>query len=131
MSVDLKYLLFSTVLCLVQVLITALGAISQVGLLALIGNREGFPELTGWAGRARRAHLNILENLVPFAALVLIAAVAGKANAMTALGATIFFWARLAYVPVYVAGILWLRTVVWFVSVIGMVLIAYALLKAI
>ena len=51
--------------------------------------------LTGFAGRAERAHLNMIENMVLFTALVLIAAVAGKANAMTAMGALIFFWARL------------------------------------
>jgi len=59
--------------------------------------------------------------------LVLIAAVAGKANANTALGATIFFWARLVYAVVYLAGVPWLRTVVWFVSVVGMVMIAVQL----
>ena len=68
--------------------------------------------------------------LMLFAALVLIAAVAGKANAMTAMGAAIFFWGRVAYAVIYVAGIAWLRTAAWFVSVIGMVLIAIELLKA-
>ncbi len=130
MSPDLKYLLFSTLLCFVQVLIAATGANQAVGLNTLAGNREGLPELKGWAGRAKRAHLNMIENLVLFAALVLIAAAAGKANAMTAMGAMIFFWARLAYAVIYVAGIAWLRTVAWFVSVIGMVLIAVELLKA-
>ena len=66
-----------------------------------------------------------------FAALVLIAAAAGKANAMTAMGAMIFFWGRVAYAVIYIAGIAWLRTLAWFVSVIGMALIAIELLKAI
>ena len=72
----------------------------------------------------------MVENMVLFAALVLIAAVAGKANAMTAMGAAIFFWGRVAYAVIYIAGIAWLRTAAWFVSVIGMVLIAIELLKA-
>ena len=59
---------------------------------------------TGFAGRARRAHLNMIENMVLFTALVLVAAVAGKANATTAMGAMIFFWARLAYAVIYLAG---------------------------
>ena len=130
MSPDLKYLLFSSLLCFVQMLIAATGANQAVGLPTLAGNREGLPELTGWAGRARRAHLNMIENLVLFAALVLVATAAGKANAMTAMGAMIFFWARVAYAVIYVAGIAWLRTVAWFLSVIGMVLIAIELLKA-
>ena len=127
MSMDLKYLLFSTVLCFVQVLISAAMANQQVGLLTLAGNRAAVPEFTGIAGRARRAHLNMLENLVLFAALVLIAAVAGKANATTALGAAIFFWARLAYAGIYLAGLPWLRTIAWGVSVVGMIMIAVQL----
>jgi len=59
---------------------------------------------------------------------VLVAAVAGKANAMTAMGALIFFWARLAYAAIYLLGIPWLRTLAWFVSVIGMVIIAWQLI---
>ena len=128
MTPDLKYLLFSVILTFVQLLIAAALANQAVGLPTLAGNREGLGELPGMAGRAKRAHLNMVENMVLFTALVLIAAVAGKANAMTAMGATIFFWARLVYAGIYVAGISWVRTVAWFVSVIGMVLIALQLL---
>jgi uncharacterized MAPEG superfamily protein len=85
-------------------------------------------DLTGFAGRARRAHLNMIENMVLFTALVLVAAVAGKANAMTAMGALIFFWARLIYAVIYLLGIPWLRTLAWVVSVIGMVMIAWQLI---
>ena len=127
MSPDLKYLLFSVILTAVQVLIAAAAANQVVGLSRLAGNREGLPEMTGFAGRAKRAHLNMLENMVLFTALVLIAAVANKANATTALGALIFFWARLAYAVIYLLGIPWLRTVAWAVSVIGMIMIAWQL----
>ena len=127
MSMDLKYLLFSTVLCFVQVLIAAATANQQVGLLTLAGNREIMPEFKGITGRAKRAHLNMIENLVLFAILVLIATVAGKANATTALGAAIFFWARLAYAGIYLAGLPWLRTAAWGVSVVGMIMIAVQL----
>jgi len=128
MSLDLKYLLFSVLLTFVQVLIAAAAANKTVGLTTLAGNREGMGELAGFAGRARRAHLNMIENMVLFTALVLVAAVAGKANAMTAMGALIFFWARLAYAVIYLIGIPWLRTLAWFVSVIGMVIIALQLI---
>ena len=128
MSPDLKYLLFSVILTFVQVVISAALANQVVGLPTLAGNREGLGELPGMAGRAKRAHLNMIENLVLFAALVLIAAVGGKANAMTAMGAMIFFWARLGYAIVYLIGIPWLRTVLWFASVIGMAIIAWQLL---
>lgn len=123
MSAELSLLVWSVVLMFAQMLVAATGANLQVGLPALAGNREDLPAYTSWAGRAKRAHLNMLENLVLFAALVLVAHVAGKTNAMTVLGAQLFFWGRLAYALIYVAGIPWLRTAVWFVSVIGMILI--------
>jgi uncharacterized MAPEG superfamily protein len=120
--------LYSVLLCFVQVVVAASGANTQVGLPALAGNREGLVEMKGWAGRARRAHLNMVENLVLFAALVLIVAVANKANATTATGAMIFFWARIAYVVIYLIGIPWLRTLAWVVSVVGMAMIVSVLL---
>jgi uncharacterized MAPEG superfamily protein len=128
MSPDLKLLVWSTALTLVQMVVAAFGAMTQVGLPRLAGNREGLPEFAGWAGRAYRAHRNMLESLVLFAALVLVAQVTGKANATTALGAQLFFWARLVYAPVYIAGIPWLRTGVWFVSIVGLILIFLQLL---
>jgi uncharacterized MAPEG superfamily protein len=128
MTPDLKYLLFSVILTFVQVLIAAATANQQVGLPALAGNREGLPAFSGIAGRARRAHINMLENMVLFIALVVIAAAAGKANALTAMGAMIFFWGRLAYAIVYLIGVPWLRTAVWFVSVIGLGMIASQLI---
>lgn len=123
MRPELTLLLWSLVLAFAQALIAVQGALMQVGLPTLAGNREGMPEITGWAGRAARAHRNLLENLVLFAALVLVAVAAGKTNAMTLLGAQIFFWARVVYAGVYIAGVPWLRTGVWTVSVIGLILI--------
>jgi uncharacterized MAPEG superfamily protein len=127
MSMDLKYLLFSVILTFVQVLIATASANQAIGLPKLAGNREGLGELTGFAGRARRAHLNMIENMVLFTALVLIAAVAGKANATTAMGALIFFWARLVHAVIYLLGIPYLRTLAWAVAVIGMIMIAVQL----
>jgi uncharacterized MAPEG superfamily protein len=122
MSLDLKFLVWTVALTLAQSLIAVVGAMMRVGLPALAGNRENLPPLTGWADRAARAHRNMLESLVLFTALVLVAQVRGKANAMTALGSEIFFWARL-YAPVFLIGIPWARTGVWGVSVVGLILI--------
>jgi uncharacterized MAPEG superfamily protein len=127
MSPDLKYLLFSTVLTFVQVLLAATFANFAIGLPALAGNRDGVGELPGIAGRAKRAHLNMIENMILFIPLVLITVAANKADATTAMGAMIFFWARVAYAIIYVAGIPWLRTVAWLVSVVGMIMIALRL----
>jgi uncharacterized MAPEG superfamily protein len=114
-------------LTFVQMLVAVMGATLQVGLPNLAGNREGLAPCTGWAGRAARAHHNMLESLVLFAALVLVAVVAGKTNSTTLLGAQLFVWARLAYAVIYVAGVPWLRTAVWLVSVIGLALIFFQL----
>ena len=70
----------------------------------------------------------MLENLVLFAALVLICVITNKTNATTLLGAQLFFWARLAYAVIYVAGITYLRTLAWLVSIIGLVMIFLQLL---
>ena len=56
------------------------------------------------------------------------AVLAGRTNSATLLGAQLFFWARLAYAVVYLAGIPWLRTAVWLVSVIGLAIIFLQLL---
>ena len=123
MSIELKMLVWSVALTIAQMLIAALGAQLNVGLAPLAGNREQMPAIEGWAGRAVRAHRNMLENIVLFAALVLAAQVAGKTNATTALGAQVFFWARLVYAGVYIAGVPWLRTGVWGVSMVGLLMI--------
>jgi uncharacterized MAPEG superfamily protein len=128
MKPEMMLLAWAAALMFVQMLVAATGATLQVGLPMLAGNRENLPALTGWAGRAQRAHHNMLESLVLFAALVLIAVISQKTNNMTLLGAQLFFWARLVYAAIYVAGIPWLRTAVWFVSVIGLILIFLQLL---
>ena len=127
MKPELVWLLWAVALALAQMLIAVSGATLQVGLPALAGNREGLPPFTGWAGRAYRAHRNMLESLVLFAALVLVAVVTNKTNATTLLGAQLFFWARLAYALVYLAGIPWLCTGVWVVSIVGLALIFFQL----
>jgi uncharacterized MAPEG superfamily protein len=123
MKPELALLVWTVLLTFVQMLVAVMGATLQVGLPALAGNREALAPCTGWAGRAVRAHHNMLENLVLFAALVLVAIAAGRTNSTTLLGAQLFFWARLVYALVYLAGIPWLRTAVWLVSVIGLALI--------
>ena len=130
MTPELLYLVWSAALTLLLAVIGVSGATLQVGLPTLAGNREGLPEMTGWAGRAQRAHRNMLESLVLFAALVLTAQALNKgADSMVVLGAQLFFWGRLAYAIIYVIGIPWLRTVVWFVSIVGLAMIFLAVLR--
>ena len=128
MKPELTILVWAVALAFVQVLIAVQGAMMQVGLMTLVGNREHFPELTGWAGRADRAQRNMVHNLVLFAALVLAAVAAGRTDNLTLVGAQLFLWARVAYAFVYLIGLPWLRTGVWAVSVLGMILIFSQLL---
>ena len=118
MTPDLQMLVWSAALALVQMLIAVLGAQGQVGLPALVGNREDMPRISGWAGRAQRAHLNLLESLAIFAIVVLLAHVTGRSNETTALGAQLFFWGRVAYAIVYMIGLPWVRTLTWSFSIL-------------
>jgi uncharacterized MAPEG superfamily protein len=117
------YLLWSVALTVVLVVVATLGATQQVGLPKLAGNRDNMPELQGWAGRAERAHRNMLESLVLFAILVLAARALNISNNLTVLGAQLFFWGRVAHAGLYIAGVTWVRTAAWAVSVVGLLLI--------
>jgi uncharacterized MAPEG superfamily protein len=123
MTPELTYLIWTAVLTFVLVVIAVAGATLEVGLPKLAGNRDGLPEMPGWAGRAARAHRNMLESLILLAVLVLVAHIAGIRNEMTLLGAQLFFWGRVAHAVIYIAGIAWLRTAAWAVSVAGLALI--------
>jgi uncharacterized MAPEG superfamily protein len=98
------------------------------GMEVAFGNRENIPTPMSLAGRADRAAKNMLENLAIFTALVAALHMAGKASAQAQLGANIFFWARVAYWPAYVAGIIYLRTAIWLVSIIGLAMMLAAML---
>ena len=80
---------------------------------------EAMPALSGWAGRAQRAHLNMLESLVVFAIAVLVAELAGRTNETTALGATLFFWARVVHPFAQVWKIWGVRTIVFTIGWLG------------
>lgn len=128
MKPELTLLAWSVILAIVHMLVAVQGALNQVGLMTLVGNRENFPEILGWGGRAQRAAFNMVANLVLFTAVVLAVVAADRTNSMTLLGAQIFFWARVAYAVCYLGGIKWVRTLSWLVSVIGIVLILWQLL---
>jgi len=130
MTVELTMLFWAVVLTFAQLLVAVLLAIGQLGLTELTGNREGLAPPSEMAGRAKRAHANMLESLILFAVLVFVVQVAGLNNEMTVLGTQIFVFARLVYAVVYIVGVPWLRTVIWGISVVGMVMIALPILAA-
>lgn len=124
MSIELKMLAWSIVLGLAQIALTATFATLQRGLKWNVGPRDGVaPPLSPLAGRFDRASRNFLETFVFFAAAVLAVLLTQKADTQTALGAQLYFWARVAYLPLYAFGIPYLRSLVWTVSLIGLVMV--------
>ncbi len=79
--------------------------------------------IIGWAGQATRVHHNMLESLVLFAVAIIVAKLVNVSNAMTVLGAMLFFWGRVAHAVIYLIGIPWLRTAAWAVSIVGLLMI--------
>jgi uncharacterized MAPEG superfamily protein len=120
MTIDLKMLGWSVVLGIVYVMVAATLMTQQRGLKWNAGARDGESKpLTGIAARAARASANFLETFPFFAALVLAVVIAGKNDHHSALGTELYFWARAAYLPIYLLGIPYLRSLVWALSLIG------------
>ena len=129
MTVELKLLAFGTALGLVQIVLAAHAASRQRGYLWTAGSRdEPVPPLTGLAGRLERALRNFLETFPLFAAAILIAHAADKHGRLTQWGAQLYLWGRIAYLLSYAAGIFLLRSVLWNVATLGIVMILAALL---
>ena len=124
MTTDLWMLVWSVVLCLAIPYVAVIGLfLVPDGVPWAFGNRDTAIEFPPWVGRARRAHANLVENLVPFGILVLAAHVTGKANCTTALGATIFFWGRIAHFLIYTMGIPYARTAAFGIATVGQIMI--------
>jgi uncharacterized MAPEG superfamily protein len=99
------------------------------GLMSALGNREKMPDASPLAARTDRAARNTLENFVLFAAIVLAARASGANGAQVELGAQIFFIARLVYIPIYMAGIPYLRTAAYVVSLAGLGMILKTIIQ--
>jgi uncharacterized MAPEG superfamily protein len=128
MGMELQMLAWAIVLGLAHLVVAATFTTGQRGLGWGIGARDGEASaLSPSAARIERAFRNFLETFVFFAAAVLLLQATGRANAHSALGAQIYFWARVVYVPAYAAGIPFLRTLVWAASMIGLVMVVVPL----
>lgn len=124
MSVELMMLLYSVVLFFVIIVVQAGLAIIQNGLMVQAGSRDELPEPTLLRLRLQRLAANMQENLVMFAAVVLVANAAGVSNETTALGASIFLYARIAHAIIYAFGWPMIRPLFYFISLYGMIIIA-------
>jgi len=95
----------------------------NVGLIPALTYSADTTPLPDWAARAKKAHYNAIENLTPFAALVIVAQLTRTANDATAAAAITYFWARLAHYFLYIANVPFGRTVTFAIAWFAMVCI--------
>ncbi len=129
MGVELQMLAFAGILGLVQLFAGAHLATMQRGVKWNLSSRDDNPPpLKGMAGRVDRSFRNFMETFPIFIVGIFIVVITAKAGSLSFWGAQIYFYARLIYFFVYAAGIVGLRTLVWGVSVIGLILVYASLL---
>ena len=129
MSIELRMLSWAVLLGIAQLLVAAAASTSQRGMKWNASARDGpAPPLTGIAARLQRAWANYLETFPFFAALVLAVVLGQRQSADTALAAQLYLGARLLYVPLYAAGVPYLRSHVWGVSLAALLMLLWALL---
>ncbi|MBA4808012.1 MAPEG family protein [Brevundimonas sp.] len=128
MTTELTYLALTLILALVQVFLPAGARTVEFGLKWNAGPRDETPTATKpLTGRLERAQANLFETLPLFIGAVLIAHVSGEDGVLTLWGTALYFWARVAYLPLYALGVPYIRSLVWLVSLAGLILILTAL----
>jgi len=125
------YLIFSVGLFFVMVMVQAVATDIEHGITHSVGARDGAVDKGVLLQRAKRANQNMIEGLVMFVPLALLAIQSGQTGKMASVGAAMFFFGRLAYAPLYWFGVPWLRSGAWFLSIIGIILIFINLLPLI
>jgi len=129
-SIEIQMLCWSVVLGLGQLAVATLGGLVDQGLPYNISSRDlPPPSITRITARLQRAFGNFRESFVYFAVAVLVVTTMARNNPTSALGAQLYFWSRVAYVPVYAAGIPVLRTLIWAASIVGLVMVLGAALR--
>ncbi|MBW4021671.1 MAG: hypothetical protein HIU92_00810 [Proteobacteria bacterium] len=122
MTIEMKLLLWSVVIGLLQCLATGMAVSSHRGIGFSSSARDDQEPIGGIGGRVIRAFANFKETYVFFVVLVLAGQVLDRHSALTVIGANLYFWGRLAYWPLYVAGVPMVRSLVWVVAILGLVL---------
>ena len=130
MSVELSILGWTLVLAIVQILLPAGLRNRETGVQYNAGARdEPAPPPGKITARLQRAEKNLFESLPLFIAAVLIAHVAHREGALTLWGAWTYLIARIVYVPLYGFGVPIVRSLVWGLSLLGLALILFAILR--
>jgi uncharacterized MAPEG superfamily protein len=128
MTIELTYLTWITTFTAFIWIPYVLNMIVIRGLLDAVGYPENPKPLSPWATRMKAAHSNAVDNLVVFAALVIIASVAGISNEMTVTACMIYFWARVIHLVSYTARIPWARTISFVAAFVAQIILASQIL---
>lgn len=130
MSSELYYLSLTAVFCLLLWLpYIGAGALKFGFLKAKDYVSPPERELSAWIERAHRAHLNLVENLPSFIALVLVVELAHINNHTTAMAVMVFFWSRVVQTLVHWMGVPYLRTLAFFAGWASQLVLFYEILK--
>jgi uncharacterized MAPEG superfamily protein len=121
MSIELTLLIWSTTLFAGYVGVQSILYRIQHGLLFANGNRDNEAPPNIWNTRAEWALRNLLETYVVFVALAVATELSGRSDALTQWGAQLYFWARWIYLPLYIFGVPYIRSLVWLVSAGGLI----------
>lgn len=124
-STELSMLAWTSGVTLLFWLPYILARMARYGMMATLTYRADKEPVPEWAERAKKAHYNAIENLAPFAALVLVAHVTQSTNGATAAAAITYFWARVAHYVLYTAGIPFTRTISFTIGWLALVCIFY------
>ena len=129
MPIEIKILALGALLLFIHVFTATRFKTAQYGRSWNVGARdEALPEANVMTGRTMRAQANFQETF-PIAIVALLGVVlANKTSAETAIGGWIWLGARVVYLPLYVAGIRVVRTIVWTVSIVGLAMVIWPLL---
>lgn len=122
------WILAVLLLYLCQIYFTALLYLPSAGFVPLLAGRDDLPEKGKFARRADRALLNMKENLPLFLVPAVLVYVVPSANpGLAILGAQVFFWGRLAYIPMYIWGVPGPRSAAYGVALAGNLLVVWSL----
>ena len=115
---------FAIALGLFQLLIAARAGNSQRGIQWNVGARDAAPApVSALAGRLERAYRNFMETFPFFAAAVLAAHAMNRFSWLTLVGSQVYLIARIVYLPLYAGGVPVIRTVVWTIATVGLILV--------
>jgi uncharacterized MAPEG superfamily protein len=121
MSIELCLLLWTVLFGLLQSIATGAAVMAQRGSAFSAGARDDQTEITGMPGRVIRAFKNFMETFPFFVVTVVAGALLHRQNLQTEIGAQLYFWGRLAYWPLYVAGVPYVRSLAYAIATLGIV----------